>query len=431
MSLTSGQTVRVARALRSRPFALLWAGQTISALGDGAFYTALAWTVLLLTHSATAMGIVAIAQSVPVVLFLLVGGVAADRLPRRLVLLWSDGGRGVVVLAIAALGWLGILQFWHLVGLALLFGIADGFFMPTYQAIPPQLVETEALPSANALTGLSRQLGQLAGPVVGAGCVALAGAQSAFAFDGVTFLVSALCLLAMRVPAGLALGAPTGEAGEAAVPGGGGARGLRGVVADMREGLGYVLGSTWLWLTIAIASVGNMAWAGCFVVALPKLVHDVYGQGVWLLGVLGTASAVGAIVASLVVGQMSRLRRRGLIAYLSLMVSCVALIVYGLPLPHALEPVVASVAGAFAGFGLGVFGVIWVTVLQEMVPTDKLGRVSSIDWLGSLAFMPIGYALVGVLTDHIGPAWVFVGAGIMNLALCLVALSARGIRELP
>lgn len=145
---------------------------------------------------------------------------------------------------------------------------------------------------------------------------------------------------------------------------------------------------------------------------------------------LGTANAIGAIVASLVIGQMSHLRRRGLVAYFSLMISCVALIVYGLPLPHALEPLIASVASVCAGFGLGVFGVIWVTVLQEIVPSDKLGRVSSIDWLGSLALLPIGYALTGVLTDHIGPAWVFVGAGVMNLSLCLIALSARGIREL-
>src|SRR5262245_63996066 len=92
---------RFARALVSRPFALLWVGQTVSLLGDGAYFTALAWTVLLLTHSGTAMGIVAIASMVPRVLFLLIGGVTADRLPRRLVLLWSDMGRAVVVLAVA------------------------------------------------------------------------------------------------------------------------------------------------------------------------------------------------------------------------------------------------------------------------------------------------------------------------------------------
>ena len=435
MSAPSGGRLRFLRALRSRPFALLWAGQTISALGDGAFYTALAWTVLLLTHSGTAMGIVAIAQVGPVVLFLLVGGVAADRLPRRLVLLWSDGGRGLVVLAIAALGWLHLLQFWHLVILALLFGIADGFFMPAYQAIPPQLVAVEALPSANALTGLSRQLGQLAGPALGATLVALAGPASAFAFDGLTFVVSATCLFIMRLP--VAANAPGGvgddsqaQAGEAAPALPAPRAGLRGVVADVREGLAYITSSTWLWATIVIAAVANMGWAGAVVVALPKLVHDFYGQGVWLLGVLGTASAVGSLVGTVAVGQAHHLRRRGLLAYLATTLSSVALLVYGLPLPHASEPAVASAAAGVEGFGLGVFQVIWLTVLQELVPTEKLGRVSSIDWLGSLALLPIGYALVGILTDRVGPSWVFIGAGVLTLTLNLIGLSIRGIRQL-
>jgi MFS family permease len=425
--------LRFARALRSRPFALLWAGQAISALGDGAFYTALAWTVLLLTHSGTAMGIVAIAQIGPGLVFLLLGGVAADRLPRRLVLLWSDGGRGLVVLVIAALGWLGLLQFWHLVVLALLFGIADGFFAPAYQAIPPQLVAAEMLPSANALTGLSRQLGQLAGPALGAAFVALTGPASAFAFDGLTFVVSAGCLFVMRLPTSANAAGAAGEGAPAAedAPAPAVRRpGFGGVVADVREGLAYITGSTWLWATIVIAAVANMGYAGAAVVALPKLVHDFYGQGVWLLGVLGTANAVGSLTGTLVVGQARQLRRRGLLAYLATSLASVALIVYGLPLPHGSEPAVASAAAGMEGFGLGVFQVIWLTVLQELVPTEKLGRVSSIDWLGSLGLLPIGYALVGVLTDRFGPAWVFIGAGALALVLNLIGLSIRGIRQL-
>ncbi|MGH2516633.1 MAG: MFS transporter, partial [Ktedonobacterales bacterium] len=141
--------VRFARALGSKPFAMLWAGQTISALGDGAYTTALAWQVLKLTGSATAMGAVLIARTVPMLIFLLVGGVAADRLPRRLVMLASDAGRGLSVLCVAALGWLGLLQLWHLVLLSLIFGFVSGFFMPAYQSIAPELVATENLPSAN------------------------------------------------------------------------------------------------------------------------------------------------------------------------------------------------------------------------------------------------------------------------------------------
>src|SRR5262249_42245233 len=149
--------------------------------------------------------------------------------------------------AIALLGWFHLLQFWHLVVLALFFGIVEGFFSPAYRALPPQLVKMEDLTSANALTGLSGQLNDLIGPVIGAGLVSLAGPASAFAFDGLTFVFSALCLFALRLPAssiasssynepaGTALVA-TGEQDPAPSP----RRGAREIVQDVREGLGYV-----------------------------------------------------------------------------------------------------------------------------------------------------------------------------------------------
>ncbi len=179
----------------SQPFALLWIGQTISTLGDGVSGIALAWLVLLLTGSATAMGLVIAVQILPTVLLLLMGGVTADRFSRRLVMLWSDGGRALVTFLIVGLGWFHLLHLWHLLVLALIFGVVDSFFSPAYSAIMPQLVSTEDLPSANALTALSRQMGRLLCPLMGAACVAITGPVIAFAFDGLTFIISALCLL--------------------------------------------------------------------------------------------------------------------------------------------------------------------------------------------------------------------------------------------
>lgn len=154
MDVALWRRARFVQALRSRPFALLWGGQTISALGDGAYFTALAWQVLIQTHSGTAMGLMLVASSIPWLVFWLIGGIAADRLPRRLVLFWSDAGRATVLLAIAGLGWAGLLQLWHLIALGLIFGLVGAFFGPAYRAIPPQLVDVEALPSANAMTEL-------------------------------------------------------------------------------------------------------------------------------------------------------------------------------------------------------------------------------------------------------------------------------------
>ena len=434
--------IRFVRALKYRPYALLWVGQTISSLGDGAYFTALAWLILLLTGSATAMGIVVAAGAIPRVMFLLIGGVAADRLPRRVVLLCSDVGRAIVVLAITVLAWTHLLQLWHLIVLSLFFGFVDGFFIPAYQSIPPQLVTKEDLPSANALNELSQHLSLLLGPLLGALCVALVGPASAFGFDGLTFIVSALCLIAMRLPASKAvlpvtteneivkvaeLG--TGEEGIAAIvvtP----RRGIRGVMEDMREGLGYVMSSTWIWVTIVVASVGNIFLGAPLTVAMPKLIHDAYGSGVWLLGELATASAVGSILAVLIVGQMKTMRWRGVKAYLALIGTGLALVVMGLPLPRGSEAIVASLASVILGFGLGFFNVIWFIVLQQMIPGDKLGRVSSIDMMGSLCLTPVGLALGGIVTDHIGPRLVFIGCGLISALLSALALTVRGVRQL-
>lgn len=423
MSATLASKIRFTRALSSRPFALLWAGQTISALGDGAYFTALGWEVLLLTHSAGAMGLVLVASSTPRLIFLLIGGVTADRVSRRAVMLWSDAGRAVAVLTIAVLGWANVLQLWHLVGLSLLFGMVSAFFMPAYQSIPPQLLEGEMLSSANALTGLSRQVGMLLGPGIGAALVAASNPISAFAFDGLTFVVSALCLLALRLPEHMRRSAARrgGSGGER--------RGVRGVLADAREGFTYITGSTWLWVIIAIASVQNVGASG-FVVSLPKLVATVFHQGVWLLGAIGAASAFGTIAGTLVVGQSKRLGRRGLLACLGLLGAFVAYTLLGVPFAHVIEPVVAIGAAAIFGFGLGVFEIVWVTTLQELVPADKLGRVFSVDMLGSFALLPLGYALVGALTDRLGPGAIFLAGGAINVALTLVALAVPGVRRL-
>jgi DHA3 family tetracycline resistance protein-like MFS transporter len=426
MSATSviGGRWRFARALRSRPFALLWLGQTISTLGDGAYLTALAWQVLTLTGSGAAMGIVLIATAVPRVLFLLIGGVIADRLPRRLVMLWADAGRAVAVGTIAVLSYTNTLQFWQLIALGLLFGLSQAFFLPAYQSIAPQLVEIEALPSANALNGLTREIGMLAGPALGALLVANFSTASAFGFDALTFLVSALCLLAVRVPIKPLL-AQEGIV-EAPAP----RRGVRGVFADIREGMGYVAASSWLWVTIAIAAFGN-ALRAPYSVTLPLHVRDFYHYDVGLYGAIFSAFAVGSILATLVVGQVRRLHHRGVVAYSALVVSSLAMMAFALPVPHDLVPAVTLTAGALDGAGIGVFEIIWVTVLQEMIPGEKLGRVTSVDFVGSFLFQPLGLAAIGFLTDVVATPVIFFACGGLSLLLNASAFFVRGIRELP
>ena len=415
--------------LRFKQFTLLWLGQFISILGDNIFTVALAWQVLLLTGSAGAMSIVVIARLIPTIVFLLLGGVAADRFPRRVIMLCSDVGRALVVGLIAILSGFHVLQLWHLVALSLFFGIVDGFFSPAYQSIQPQLVPKEMLQAANAITRFAMLMGGIIGPAIGAVCVAFSGTASAFALDALSFIVSAICLSIMRLPATRVVpdtqGVPSTELEVAPKP-----KGVRGVIADVREGLSYVTGSTWLWVTIAIASLANITFFGPIAVALPKLIRDFYHQGAWLLGVIQTADALGAITATLLIGQLKRIRHRGLLAYLALLPCGLGITLLGVPLPLAAEPFVAAFASALAGFSIGIFSIIWVTLLQELVPVEKLGRVSSIDMMGSYVFLPIGLAFIGVLTDRFGPSPIFIVGGILTVLLLSIGLCFRDIRQL-
>lgn len=409
-------------ALGSRPFALLWSGQTISALGDGAFTTAVAWQVLLLTGSATAMGLMLLAQTLPMILFLLLGGVVADRFPRKQVMLISDASRAAAVLAIAALALTHTLQLWHLVALALFFGVVRGLFMPASQAVIPHLVKKEQLASANSLSELSYQLNSLLGPLIGAGCVALAGATAAFGFDGLTFIISVSCLLLLRLPAAAQPQASSSAVSPLAE--------VRDTAAQLRAGLRYVAKSPVLWLTMALAAFSSIGGAGALQVALPKLVHDVYRQDVWLLGVIWAAGGVGTLLAIILTPYANRLRQRGVALYLSMASTGLAFIAFALPLPHSLEPVVACIAMAVVTCGTTIHEVMWVTLLQERVPDETLGRVSSINQLAGFGFWPLGFVLVGVIADQVSPAVVFLGAGVVAAMSYGLALCVRSIREM-
>jgi MFS family permease len=421
--------VQFARAQLSRPFALIWFGQTISVLGDAVFTIALTWEVLILTGSSTAMSLLVMAQWGPKVLLLAVGGVIADRLPRRLLMLWADAGRGCIVFVVAWLAWTHTLQFWHLLVLAPLFGVLSSFFDPAYQAFMPQLVEQEALASVNALTTLSRNIGFLVGPLLSAASIALTGPASAFAFDGFTFLFSALCLLALRLPRSSVappsqVSLPVASGGEHTT-----AKGLSGGISEAREGLRYVLGIPWLWVTTLVFALASIGFGGSMWVALPRLVYDVYHTGVWLIGAVATSDAVGSIIVALALGNARKLRHRGIVAYTSIIVIGFALAACALPLPRAVEPVVAIIASALVGSGVATFMIIWGTLQQEKVPNDILGRVSSITQLGVAAALPGGLVLVGLLADHIGPAQVFALGGILAAVPAAVGLCVRDIRR--
>lgn len=397
-------------AFSHRPFALLWTGRTISSLGDGIYLVALAWWVIATTGSAAANGIILICATVPMLLLLLVGGVVVDRVPRRTLLLISDVARGLVVGIVAFLAWRHLLAFWHLAVLSAVFGAVRAFFYPAYASILPQIAPKTALPSANALAKLSGQATGILGPALGGALVALGGTPAAFALDALSFFISAGCILAIpSVPI------PAREAARKA-----------SALDDLREGLGTVLRSPWLWITIAVAGVSNITLSGPLEAALPLLVRQSLGAGVGIYALLNALAAAGAVVAAVILGQAAKPRRRGLLAYGAWLAAAGALLMMGLPIAVVGVGLAIFVCGA----GIAVLELIWVNTLQEVVPPDRLGRVSSIDALGSYALLPVGYGLAGLAADHLGAAPVFVLGGALSAGLIALGLLHPAVRGL-
>lgn len=398
------------QSLTHRSFALLWSGQTLSRVGDHLYLVALAWWVLQKTGSATAMGTVLICSFTPMLVFLLLGGVAVDRFPRVRLMLASDVLRGVVVSLVAVLAALDLLQLWHVYLASLLFGFVDAFFQPVYTALVPQVTPSEALLSANSLTGLSQQLGRVVGPAIGAGVVSLGGTPAAFAVNGLSFFISAACLVPLL---GLALPAsPEAPA--------------TGMLHGIREALQVILRSPWLWITILASALTNVTLSGPYSVALPFLVKDSLHADVGTLGLLYAMFPIGYMIAELWTGSLTRLHRRGLLGYSGLMLAGAMILVLGWPVPL----IILALAALINGAGLEMQGLIWTNTLQEMVPGDKLGRVASVDLLGSFALLPIGYGLTGWATDLLGPSLVFILGGGFTVLAGALALTHPAVRGL-
>jgi len=397
------------RALKHRAFALLWTGQTLSRLGDFVYEIALSWWILQKTGSAEAMGLMWVFVVTPSVLLLLIGGAVVDRFPRVRVMLISDIGRTLAVLLVALLAYFDQLQLWHIYTVSFIFGVVDAFFSPAYNAIVPQIVPEADLPSANALTSISANLGRVVGPSLGAGIVALFGTSPAFFINSASFLVSACFLIPLlfsNIPS------PTPSENH--------------FLVDIRDGFGVVASTPWLWITILIFSLTNVTLIGPYVVAMPFLVSDFMNADVQRLGLILSIFPIGYVIGGFWFGRYDKLPRRGILMNLTLVLAAIMLGIYGFHLPLW----ILIVAAIINGIALQAGTLAWTNLLQEKISNEQLGRVSSIDQLGSTCLMPVGLYIAGVATHIIGPSPVFLLGGGITALLGLLALLHPAIRNL-
>jgi MFS family permease len=394
--------------LRHRDFRVLWLGMAVSMIGDGIFFVAVAWESYLLWNAPAALSIVGISITVPMVAFLLVGGVVSDRYDRRIVMVCADALRAGAVALLAVLVLTHAMRFWELVVLVAVYGVGTAFFTPAFEAIVPELVPRSDLPSANSLDQFIRPIAlRLLGPVLGGALVGL-GTGIAFAVDAASFAASLVAVLALRrlprVGPGLELS----------------------TISAMKEGLGFVRRRVWLWGTLLSAAITYLVFLGPAEVLLPFVVkNDLHGSAS-TLGLVLAAGGLGGVGAAVFMGQRGHPRRDVTVMYLTWTIATLAIAGYGIATAAWQLMLACLVFNALEAAGT----IVWATIKQRHVPASMLGRVSSLDWLISIGLLPISFALTGPVSSAIGARTTLIGAAAVGGVVTLAALFLPGMRNI-
>ena len=400
---------RLPRALR--PFAtgqyrLLAGALVFSMLSIGIWLVASVWQVIALGGTPTDLSLVAAGASLGLVLSVLIGGAAADRIPQRYIMLTVELVRGIGFAVAAVLSLTGVIQIWQLALIAFVLGIADGFFYPAYSAWLPALIDADELLAANGIEGVLRPtIMQAAGPALASVIIAVWSPGVAFAVVAAVQLGAAAALLAMRTTA------VRRDLDSDRHP-------LISAAIDIRDGFSYMMRTKWLLATLMFAILLVLVVMGPIEVLLPFAVKDQTGGGAGAFAFALGAFGIGGAAGSLFIASM-RLPRR----YLTLMilawgVGCVPLVVIGFT--HQLWVMV--IALFVCGFLFSGAQVLWGTLLQRRVPPALLGRVSSLDFFVSLALMPVSMAIAGPVGDAVGIAPAFLFAGLVPTVLAVGTL---------
>lgn len=366
---------------------------------------ALAFAVLDIEDSASAVGQVLAARSIPLVIFLLIGGVLADRMGRARLIQISNIASAASQAVAAFLVITGHAELWHLIVLESVNGTTSAASFPALQGLIPQLVDRRHLQQANALLSLSRGSMRILGPSLGAVLVVTAGPGWALAIDAACWLLAALFLLPIKIPPR----APTGQTSS--------------VVADLKEGWDFFRGTTWLWVVVAGFGLLNMIHAGAWFTLGPTIADDTVGRQGWGLAV--SAESIGLLLMTVVMLKVSfRYPLRS--GMLGMMVFAAPLFVLGVD-PQLWPLLIASFA---AGAGIEVFSIGWNLAMQENIDESMLSRAYSYDALGSFVAIPVGQLLYGPLADWIGVRELMVISAIAYAAISLLVLASRDVRNL-
>jgi MFS family permease len=418
--------VAILRPLALRDFRFLWAGESVSLVGDQFHFVALAWLVLSLTSSGMALSTVLIAASVPRVALLLVGGALSDRLAPRSLMLASNVLRAVVVTAITILIVTGRIELWHLVGLAVIFGAVDALFIPAMNTIVPMLVPVERLPAANGLVQGTAQLAGLAGPAIAGVVVAIVGTAPAFAIDAASFAFAAVMIAAIHGGRRSHPAPPDGD--DQAVRGETDdtpAEPTPSLLATIRQGASYAFSDPAIRILILLTAAFNLAFTGPISVGLAWLASHRFEGGSIAFGAMFAGFAGGALIGAILGGSLPAARRQGV-----LVLSIAGALGLGLAsIGLAPSAAVATLILAVMGLGVGYINVVVIAWLQARVDPAMIGRVMSLLMLGSFGLGPLSLAIAGVMVDR-SVTSMYVAAGVLVLATAAAGFATGVHRRL-
>jgi MFS family permease len=391
--------------LRERNFRLLFAARSISYFGTYLAPIAVAFAVLDLTGSASDTGIAFACWTVAQVSTLLVAGVVADRLPRRFVMVGSDVANVCVRLLMGILLLTGHAQIWQIFVLQALGGAATAFYSPASSGLVPELVRAERLQQANAFMGIARYLAFPLGAATGGAIVATIGSGTALIVDGATYLVSALLLTGIRLPARVrAATAPN-------------------FLRELREGWQAWTEHTWVWLlNVWIALYFLITYAPFFVLGPYIAKHDLGGAGAW--GTVVTGEGIGALAGALVGLRLRPSRPWVFVGAIFALTSVQSLLLA----VHSSFVAIAA-AAVIAGFSFSLGSVIYETGVQRAIAPEKLSRVSAYSWMSAMVFLPLGYALAGPIADAVGMSGYLVFGAVWIVVTTAAVFSVPAVRN--
>jgi len=396
--------IRIPALLRDGNFTRYLIGSSVSTLGSGMSTVALAFAVLDM-GGVTDLAIVLLAREVPLIVFVLLGGVFADRIRRRTILVSTDVVKALTQGLTAVLFFSGSADLLTVVVLQVAFGTAGAFSSPATTGLVREVASDATLQEANALLQLSRSILNIVGPAVGALIVAAGSPSLALAIDAASFVVSAALTFSLRLPGVVRI---TGAS----------------ILAELRGGWREFVGRPWAVAMVVSFGLFQLTYFPALNVLGPSVAQtQLGGPATW--GLILAIESVGAVVGGVI---SLRLKVDRPLVACQLFVIPSGLLLIGLAVPLAVG--ILLVLSAAVGFGFAAGNTFWQTALQQNVPEHALSRISSFDWLGSVAFNPLGYALIGPLATAVGTSQALVACGVINVMVAVGVTFVPSVRRI-